>query len=49
MTSESSSTDSNYVPNSDIEETSDKKRTSKAYDYFTFNDEVKLWYCDYCV
>ena len=48
MSSESSSTDSNYIPNPDIEETSNKKRTSLVYEYFTFNDEVNRWYCDYC-
>jgi hypothetical protein len=26
-----------------------KKRVSPVYQYFTFNDELNRWYCDYCM
>ncbi|CAG8744427.1 12616_t:CDS:2 [Rhizophagus irregularis] len=30
------------------DESSVKKRVSPVYQYFTFNDELSRWYCDYC-
>lgn len=30
------------------DESSVKKRVSPIYQYFTFNDELSRWYCDYC-
>ncbi|CAB5384575.1 unnamed protein product [Rhizophagus irregularis] len=29
------------------DESSVKKRVSPVYQYFTFNDELSRWYCDY--
>ncbi|GBC32327.2 zinc finger BED domain-containing protein RICESLEEPER 2-like [Rhizophagus irregularis DAOM 181602=DAOM 197198] len=50
----SSSDSSNNTNNDSIinigkdDESSVKKRVSPVYQYFTFNDELSRWYCDYC-
>jgi hypothetical protein len=50
-TSSSSTESDNLNPNIERDENEDssgRKRYSEVYQYFTFHEDTKRWYCDFC-